>query len=36
MSRSELTQEALEAALKAEPRQKEIQPFWDASPYRRR
>lgn len=36
MSRAELTQEALEAALKAELRQKEIQPFWNASPYRRR
>jgi para-nitrobenzyl esterase len=35
MSRSELTQHAIEDALKAEPRQKEIQPFWDASPYRR-
>ncbi len=36
MGRSELTQEMVEAALKAEPRQKEIQPFWDASPFRRR
>jgi para-nitrobenzyl esterase len=36
MGRSELTQEMIEAALKAEPRQKEIQPLWDASPYRRR
>ncbi|KAF0158482.1 MAG: carboxylesterase type B [Syntrophaceae bacterium] len=36
MGRSELTQEMIEAALKDEPRQKEIQPFWDASPYRRR
>jgi para-nitrobenzyl esterase len=36
MSRSELTLEAIEAALRAEPRQQEIQPFWDASPYRRR
>lgn len=36
MSRSELTQEALEAALKAEPRQKEIQPFWDTSRFRGR
>lgn len=36
MGRSELTQEMIDAALKAEPRQKEIQPFIDASPYRRR
>jgi para-nitrobenzyl esterase len=36
MSRSELTSEAIEAALRAEPRQQEIQPFWNASPYRRR
>jgi para-nitrobenzyl esterase len=36
MGRSELTQEMIEAALNAEPRQKEIQPFWDASPFRRR
>jgi para-nitrobenzyl esterase len=36
MSRQELTNEDIENALKAEPRQKEIQPFWDASPYRRR
>ncbi|MFO7569502.1 MAG: carboxylesterase family protein [Smithellaceae bacterium] len=35
MSRAELTKQAIEDALKAEPRQKEIQPFWDASPYRR-
>jgi para-nitrobenzyl esterase len=36
MGRSELTTEAIEEALKAEPRQKEIQPFWDSSPFRRR
>ncbi len=36
MGRSELTQDMIEAALKAEPRQKEIQPFVDASPYKRR
>ncbi len=36
MSRSELTPEVIETSLKAEPRQKEIQPFWDGSPYRRR
>lgn len=36
MGRSELTQEMIEAELKTEPRQKEIQPFWDASPFRRR
>jgi para-nitrobenzyl esterase len=36
MSRQELTNEDIENALKAEPRQKEIQPFWDASPYKRR
>ncbi len=36
MSNSELTQEAILEALKAEPRQTELQPFWDASPYRRR
>lgn len=34
MGRSELTNEIIEAALKAEPRQKEIQPFWDAWTYR--
>jgi para-nitrobenzyl esterase len=36
MSRKELKQEDIEAALKAEPRQKEIQPFWDASTTRKR
>jgi para-nitrobenzyl esterase len=36
MTRSELTQEAILDALKAEPRQKEIQPFWDASPFKGR
>ncbi len=36
MGRSELTEEMLVEALKAEPRQKEIQPFWDASFLRRR
>ena len=35
MSRSELTQEALETALKEEPRYNELKPFWDRSPYRR-
>ncbi len=35
MSRSELTQEALETALKEEPRYNELKPFWDGSPYRR-
>jgi para-nitrobenzyl esterase len=34
MGRLELTNEAIEAALKAEPRQKDIQPFWDQSLYR--
>jgi para-nitrobenzyl esterase len=29
MSKEELTQAAIEKSLKAEPRQKEIQPFWD-------
>jgi para-nitrobenzyl esterase len=36
MSNIELTQENIEAALKAEPRQREIQPFWDGSRWRRR
>ena len=36
MTKAELTQQALEAALKKEKRQKEIQPYWDAAPYRRR
>ena len=36
MGRSELTDEMIDAALKAEPRQKEIQPFWDQSPFRKR
>jgi hypothetical protein len=31
MSRNELTVADIEKALKAEPRQKEIQPFWDTS-----
>jgi para-nitrobenzyl esterase len=31
MSTKELTNEAIEKALKEEPRQKEIQPFWDTS-----
>ncbi len=31
MSKQELTEAAIEKALKAEPRQKEIQPFWDMS-----
>jgi para-nitrobenzyl esterase len=34
MSRKELTGEDIEKALKADPRQKEIQPFWDTSRYR--
>jgi len=34
MSGKELTEEDIEKALKAEPRQKEIQPFWDTSRYR--
>lgn len=34
MSRNELTKESILDALKAEPRQKEIQLFWDAWPYR--
>jgi para-nitrobenzyl esterase len=34
MTKDELTQKALEAALKKEKRQKEIQPYWDAAPYR--
>jgi para-nitrobenzyl esterase len=34
MSMKELTMGAIEKALKAEPRQKEIQPFWDTSRYR--
>ena len=36
MSRSELTMQVVEEALKVEPRQKEIQPFYDASPFKRR
>lgn len=36
MGRSELTDEMIEEALKAEKRQKEIQPFYDSSPYRKR
>jgi para-nitrobenzyl esterase len=35
MTRSDLTQPMIEEALKAESRQKEIQPFWDASFKRR-
>ena len=31
MSKQELTEANIEKALKAEPRQKEIQPFWDTS-----
>jgi len=31
---NELTIGAIEKALKAEPRQKEIQPLWDTSRYR--
>ena len=34
MSSKELTEEDIEKALKAEPRAKEIQPFWDTSRYR--
>ena len=34
MSNDELTNETLIEALRAEPRQKEIQPFWDGSAYR--
>jgi para-nitrobenzyl esterase len=34
MSRKELTGEDIEKALKAEPRAKEIQPFWDTSRFR--
>jgi para-nitrobenzyl esterase len=34
MSAKELTNEAIEKALKAEPRQKEIQTFWDTSIFR--
>jgi carboxylesterase type B len=34
MSMKELTNGAIEKALKAEPRQKEIQPFWDTSFFR--
>lgn len=33
-SRTELTNQDIEDALKEEPRQEEIQPFWDGSPYR--
>ena len=36
MGRSELTQEMIEAALKAEPQQKDVRPLYDASPYKRR
>ena len=36
MTRTELTEDAILEALKAEPRQKEIQPFWDASPFKKR
>lgn len=36
MSDKELKQEDIDAALKAEPRQKEIQPLYDAIPYKRR
>lgn len=36
MSSKELTEEDIEKALKAEPRAKEIQPFWDTSRYRSR
>ena len=34
MSGNELTNGDIEAALKAEPRQQEIQPFWDGSIFR--
>jgi para-nitrobenzyl esterase len=34
MSGKELTEEDIEKALKAEPRQKEIQPFWDTAIYK--
>jgi len=34
MSGKELTEEGIEKALKAEPRQKEIQPFWDTAIYK--
>jgi para-nitrobenzyl esterase len=34
MSGKELTEEDIEKALKAEPRQKDIQPFWDTSRFR--
>jgi para-nitrobenzyl esterase len=34
MSMNELTNEVIERALKAEPRAKEIQPFWDMAPFR--
>ena len=36
MGRSELTQEMIDGALQAEARQKEIQPLYDASPFRKR
>lgn len=36
MGNTELTNDMIEAALKAEPRQKEIQPFWDNSPFKAR
>jgi len=36
MTEKELKQEDIEAALKAEPRQKEIQPAWNMWPFRRR
>jgi para-nitrobenzyl esterase len=36
MGRSELTQEMIDEALQAEARQKEIQPLYDASPFRKR
>ena len=36
MSNIELTLGDIEAALKAEPRQKEIQPVWDQSRFRRK
>ncbi len=36
MSNHELTNGDIEAALKAEPRQKEIQPFWDGALFRKR
>jgi len=34
MGNTELTNDMIEAALKAEPRQKELQPFWDNTPFK--